>query len=149
MNIIHGGKILNTMNFEEKNVKYRPLKDEELKALFEKFKLNTSFALPDRIAQDFINDGSIKPPFKKCVHFNKEDFNQMVHHLKKIKIKNKNINRKKPEKPRTKGKKGKNEMENNDINDNDINDINDIKINKKRKRKINKIKTKKIKRKVL
>jgi len=114
MNIIHGGKILNTMNFEEKNVKYRPLKDEELKALFEKFKLNTSFALPDRIAQDFINDGSIKPPFKKCVHFNKEDFNQMIQHLKN---KNKNKNKKrKPEKPRTKKGKRISTFINNDIN---------------------------------
>jgi len=143
MNIIHGGKILNTMNFEEKNVKYRPLKDEELKALFEKFKLNTSFALPDRIAQDFINDGSIKPPFKKCVHFNKEDFNQMIQHLKN---KNKNKNKKrKPEKPRTKKGKRISTFINNDMND--MNDINNDII--KEKKKINKIKTKKIKRKAL
>lgn len=147
MNIIHGGKILNTMDFEEKNVKYRPLKDEELKSLFEKFKLNTSFALPDRIAQDFINDGSIKPPFKKCIHFNKEDFNQMIYHLKK----NKMI-RKRPEKPRTKKGKGiveiNNDMKNNDIN-NDIDNEKKKKRKRKRKEKINKVETKKIKRKSL
>lgn len=85
MNIYRGGKILNTMEYHEKNIKYRPMHDTEIKALFEKIKLNTGFALPDKITQDFINDGSIVPPFKKCGHFNKNDFSNMIVHIKKRK----------------------------------------------------------------
>jgi hypothetical protein len=97
MNIYSGGKLLNTMEYYEKNVKYRPLQDTEIKALFEKIKLNTDFSFPDRMIQDFVNDGSINPTFKKCGHFNKEDFNQLVIHLKK----RKNI-KMKPSKPKSK-----------------------------------------------
>ena len=97
MNIYSGGKLLNTMEYYEKNVKYRPIQDTEIKALFEKIKLNTDFSFPDRMIQDFVNDGSINPTFKKCGHFNKEDFNQLVIHLKK----RKNI-KKKPSKPKSK-----------------------------------------------
>lgn len=112
MNIYSGGKLLNTMEYHEKNVKYRPLQDTEIKALFEKIKLNTDFSFPDRIIQDFVNDGSINPTFKKCGHFNKADFNQMVSHLKK----RKNI-KKKPSKPKSKKIKSKDKDKSED-NDN-------------------------------
>ena len=99
MNIYGGGKILNTYN----RVQYRPIKDDEIKALFEKIKLNTDFSLPDKLIQDFINDGSIAPTFKKCSHFNKNDFHHIIIHIKK----RKNV-KKLPPKPSSK-KKRKNE----------------------------------------
>jgi hypothetical protein len=99
MNIYGGGKILNTYE----RVKYRPIEDNEIKALFEKIKLNTDFSLPDKLIQDFINDGSIAPTFKKCANFNNNDFQHIIIHIKK----RKNI-KKIPPKPRT--KKNKNKM---------------------------------------
>jgi hypothetical protein len=93
MNIYGGGQILNT--FEK--VKYRPMEEKEIMPLFVKLKFNTDFSLPDKLIQDFINDGSIAPTFKKCVHFNNNDFNHIVIHIKK----RKNI-KKLPPKPSTK-----------------------------------------------
>jgi hypothetical protein len=77
MNIYGGGKILNTYE----RVKYRPIEDNEIKALFEKIKLNTDFSLPDKLIQDFINDGSIAPTFKKCANFNNNDFQHIIIHI--------------------------------------------------------------------
>ena len=100
MNIYYGGKLLNTYE----RTKYRPIEDSEIKALFEKIKLNTDFSLPDKLIQDFINDGSIEAKFKKCTNFTNADFNHMIIHIKKRKnIKKippkpsskKNINKKK------------------------------------------------------
>ena len=96
MNIYGGGKLLNT--FER--VKYRPIEEKEIMPLFVKLKFNTDFSLPDKLIQDFINDGSIAPTFKKCVHFNNHDFNHIVVHIKK----RKNI-KKLPPKPSTKKNK--------------------------------------------
>jgi len=93
MNIYGGGKILNTYE----RVKFRPIEDNEIKALFEKIKLNTDFSLPDKLIQDFINDGSIAPTFKKCANFNNNDFQHIIIHIKK----RKNI-KKIPPKPRSK-----------------------------------------------
>ena len=96
MNIYGGGKLLNTYD----RVKYRTIEDGEIKALFEKIKLNTDFSLPDKLIQDFINDGSIAPTFKKCANFNNQDFHHIVLHIKK----RKNI-KKLPPKPFTKKNK--------------------------------------------
>jgi len=63
-------------------VKHRKMNDEELKNMIGHIRLNTGFSLPDQLIQDFMNDGSIVPSFKKCVHFNRNDFNSMVQHLK-------------------------------------------------------------------
>jgi hypothetical protein len=63
-------------------VKHRKMTDEELKDMLGHIRLNTGFSLPDQLIQDFMNDGSIVPSFKKCVHFNRTDFNSMVQHLK-------------------------------------------------------------------
>ena len=93
MNIYGGGKLLNTYE----RVKFRPIEDNEIKALFEKIKLNTDFSLPDKLIQDFINDGSIAPTFKKCANFNNNDFQHIIIHIKK----RKNI-KKIPPKPRSK-----------------------------------------------
>ena len=77
MNII-GGR-------EERDTEHRKLNDGEVKELFITIKLNTHFSLPERLVQDFIQDGSIKPTFKKCVHFNKDDLHEMIKPLKKKK----------------------------------------------------------------
>ena len=96
MNIYYGGKLLNTYD----RTKYRPIQDSEIKALFEKIKLNTDFSLPDKLIQDFINDGSIEAKFKKCTNFTNADFNHMIIHIKK----RKNI-KKVPPKPGSKKNK--------------------------------------------
>lgn len=98
MNIYYGGKLLNTYD----RTKYRPIEDSEIKALFEKIKLNTDFSLPDKLIQDFINDGSIEAKFKKCTNFTNADFNHMIIHIKK----RKNI-KKIPPKPSSKKNKNK------------------------------------------
>ena len=98
MNIYGGGKILNTYE----RVKFRPIEDNEIKALFEKIKLNTDFSLPDKLIQDFINDGSIAPTFKKCENFNNNDFQHIIIHIKK----RKNI-KKIPPKPKSKKNQNK------------------------------------------
>ena len=109
MNIYGGGILLNTYD----RVKYRPIKDEEIKPLFEKIKLNTDFSLPDKLIQDFINDGSMKPTFIKCTNFKNHHFNQLISH---IKHKNKMI-KKLPPKPSSKKIKNKKNKRTNKIND--------------------------------
>lgn len=103
MNIYYGGKLLNTYD----RTKYRPIEDSEIKALFEKIKLNTDFSLPDKLIQDFINDGSIEAKFKKCTNFTNADFNHMIIHIKK----RKNIKKVPPKPSSKKNKKKKSESE--------------------------------------
>ena len=93
MNIYGGGILLNTYD----RVKYRPMNDDEIKPLFEKIKLNTEFAFPHKLIQDFINDGSIKTTFLKCTNFKNHHFNEIISHIKK----SKNI-KKKPPRPSSK-----------------------------------------------
>jgi len=81
MNIYGGGRLLNTYD----RVQYRQINDDEIKPLFDKIKLNTDFSLPDKLIQDFVNDGSIEPTFKKCVVFSNNDFDHIVLHIKKRK----------------------------------------------------------------
>jgi len=68
--------------YEDGVLKHRKMTDEELKNMIGHIRLNTGFSLPDQLIQDFMNDGKIVPSFKKCVHFNRNDFNSMVQHLK-------------------------------------------------------------------
>ena len=96
MNIYGGGRLLNTYD----RVQYRQIKDDEIKPLFDKIKLNTDFSLPDKLIQDFINDGSIEPTFKKCLVFNNNDFDHIILHIKK----RKNV-KKIPRKPGSKKRK--------------------------------------------
>ena len=116
MNII-GGRLNGVYEYDD-GVTYirRKLNDEEIKELFQNIKLNTHFSLPERLVQDFIQDGSIKPTFKKCIHFNKEDLIEMIkpfkkqQRKKKIPKKNtrkenkKNNNKKQKETKKNKGK---------------------------------------------
>ena len=104
MNIYGGGILLNTHD----RVKYRPMNDDEIKPLFEKIKvnLNEEFSLPDKLIQDFINDGSMKPTFIKCTIFDNHHFNKLISHIKHKK--NKMI-KKLPPKPSSKKKLEKNE----------------------------------------
>lgn len=67
------------------SIRYRKITDEEVKILFQNIKLNTGFSLPESMVQDFIQDGSIEPTFKKCTHFNKGDLQIMVQPLIKHK----------------------------------------------------------------
>ena len=101
MNIYGGGILLNTHD----RVKYRPMNDDEIKPLFEKIKINPNkeFSLPDKLIQDFINDGSMKPTFIKCTIFDNHHFNQLISHIKR---KNKMI-KKLPPKPSSKKKNEK------------------------------------------
>ena len=104
MNIYHGGKLLNTYD----RIKYRSMNDDEIKPLFEKIKvnLNKEFSLPDKLIQDFINDGSMKPTFIKCTIFENRHFNQLISH---IKHKNKMIKKLPPKPSSKKNEKRKNE----------------------------------------
>jgi hypothetical protein len=106
MNII-GGRA------EAYDTGHRKLNDAEIKELFVTIKLNTHFSLPERLVQDFIQDGSIKPTFKKCVHFNKEDLQAMIQPLKKKKQQRKRIpkNTKKNKKDKKNEKKKKTEKD--------------------------------------
>jgi hypothetical protein len=65
-----------------KNGYSRPMTEEELKLLFGNIRLNTGFSLPDQLIQDFMNDGSIIPTFKRCMNFNKMDLKNMIEPIK-------------------------------------------------------------------
>jgi hypothetical protein len=100
MNII-GGRIDGTYDYDDGVTHiHRKLTDDEIKELFNNIKLNSHFSLPERLVQDFIQDGSIKPTFKKCTQFNKEDLYEMIQKLKK-----KNQKRKIPKKKTRRNKK--------------------------------------------
>lgn len=64
------------------HVKKHLMNDDELKTLFGNIRLNTGFSLPDQLIQDFVNDGSLIPTFKRCMHFNRSDFNNIVEPIK-------------------------------------------------------------------
>jgi hypothetical protein len=65
-----------------KKVIHREMTDEEVKCMFNNIRLNTGFSFPDQLIQDFM-DGDIVPTFKKCLHFNREDFRTLVHPILK------------------------------------------------------------------
>ena len=111
MNII-GGKLDGEYIYDNGyTLRYRKLNDDEIKYLFHNIQLNTSFPLPERLVQDFIQDGSITPTFKKCIFFNKEDLNEMIRPLKKQRQKRKKLPKKKTRKNKDneKNKKDKND----------------------------------------
>ncbi len=76
-----------------KKVIQRKMTDDELKCMLNNIRLNTGFSFPDQLIQDFM-DGDIVPTFKKCVHFNREDFRTLVRPIMKRQ-------RKRPQRPRT------------------------------------------------
>jgi hypothetical protein len=67
--------------------------DDELKCMLNNIRLNTGFSFPDQLIQDFM-DGDIVPTFKKCIHFNREDFRTLVRPIMKRE-------RKRPKRPKT------------------------------------------------
>jgi len=99
MNIYSGEKLLNP-----NRIKYRPIQDSEIKSLFDKIVLNKTYALPEKLIQDFINDGSVTSTLKLCTNFTNRDFNQIVIHMKK-RI---NIKKLPPKRITKKNKKDKN-----------------------------------------
>ena len=67
-----------------RKVIHREMTDEEVKCMFNNIRLNTGFSFPDQLIQDFM-DGDIVPTFKKCLHFNREDFRTLVRPILKKK----------------------------------------------------------------
>ena len=84
-----------------KNTIRRKMTDDELKCMLNNIRMNTGFSFPDQLIQDFM-DGDIVPTFKKCLHFNRQDFNTLVHPIKRKK------ERKRLPKPKTQRKSKKN-----------------------------------------
>lgn len=74
----------------------RDMSDDELKGMLNHIRLNTGFSFPDQLIQDFM-DGDIVPTFKKCLHFNREDFRTLLHPIRKK-------GRKRIERPKTEGR---------------------------------------------
>ena len=64
------------------HVRKHTMNEDELKLLFGNIRLNTGFSLPDQLIQDFVNDGSLIPTFKRCMHFNRSDFKNIVDPIK-------------------------------------------------------------------
>ena len=109
MNIYSGEKLLNP-----NRIKYRPIQDTEIKSLFDKIQLNKTYPLPEKLIQDFINDGSITPTLKICTNFTDRDFNEIVIHIKKrVNIKKlppKRITKKRNKKDKNKKEKNKDKI---------------------------------------
>jgi hypothetical protein len=118
MNIYSGEKLLNP-----DRIKYIPIQDSEIKALFEKIELNKTYALPEKLIQDFINDGSIVSTVKLCTKFTDHDFNEIV-----IQIKKRKNNKKLPPKRIT---KKKNKRDKRDKKDKKVKDKDKINIKDK------------------
>lgn len=66
-------------------MRYKQMTDDDVKKIFCNLAFNTGFAFPEKMVQDFVQDGSIEPTFKKCIYFNKSDLHNMVKHLRKNK----------------------------------------------------------------
>ena len=89
-----------------RKVIHREMSDEEVKCMFNNIRLNTGFSFPDQLIQDFM-DGDIVPTFKKCLHFNREDFRTLVHPILRKR------ERKRIPKPKTQRKTKKNKTKTN------------------------------------
>ena len=55
-----------------------PLERDEYAKVFEKIRPNFSFATPDLLVQDNVNDGSVVPSFSNGNLFNREDMHQLL-----------------------------------------------------------------------
>ena len=66
---------------DNKGVHQRKMTNQEINHMIGKLRFNNGFSLPDELVQDFINDGSVVPTFKKCVNFNRRDFNSIIEKL--------------------------------------------------------------------
>jgi hypothetical protein len=79
---------------------HRDMTEDELKGMLSHIRLNTGFSFPDQLIQDFM-DGDIVPTFKKCLHFNREDFRNLLHPILKKRV------RKRISRPKTQYKKSR------------------------------------------
>lgn len=69
--------------YEDNNGKiYKELTHEDFNDLLEKLNFNNDFALPDKLVQDFVNDDSIMPTFKRSLFFNHYDMEELVKNIK-------------------------------------------------------------------
>ena len=77
--ILRKGVIVETVN---DNTQTREMTEDEIKGMLGHLRFNTGMSLPDQLIHDFMSESRILPTFKKCMHFNRDDFNHMVHPLK-------------------------------------------------------------------
>jgi hypothetical protein len=73
--------------FDGSKLYKREMTDEELKCMMGNIKLNQGMSLPDQLLSDFMMGGPSKPTMKNCIHFNKNDFKNIVTPLKPKNIK--------------------------------------------------------------
>jgi hypothetical protein len=99
--------------FDGKQIHKREMTDEELKCMMGNIQLNRGFSLPDQLLNDFMIGGPSKPTMKNCIHFNKDDFKNIVEPLK-----HKNIRK---SYPKIKSKKRKQEKKQDKKKDEKIN----------------------------
>jgi hypothetical protein len=109
--ILRKGVIVETVNDKTQT---REMTEDEIKGMLGHLRFNTGMSLPDQLIHDFMSESRILPTFKKCMHFNRDDFNQMVQPLKpkkkpkpkrKSRAKAKAETKARPEtKPKVKGK---------------------------------------------
>ena len=104
--ILRKGVIVETVNDKTQT---REMTEDEIKGMLGHLRFNTGMSLPDQLIHDFMSESRILPTFKKCMHFNRDDFNQMIQplkHKKKPKPKRKSKAFAKPvAKAKSKGKK--------------------------------------------
>jgi hypothetical protein len=77
--ILKKGVIIETVN---DTTKAREMTENEIKGMLGHLRFNTGMSLPDQLIHDFMSESRILPTFKKCMHFNREDFKNMVEPLK-------------------------------------------------------------------
>jgi len=77
--ILKKGIIVETVNDKTQT---REMTEDEIKGMLGHLRFNTGMSLPDQLIHDFMSETRILPTFKKCMHFNRDDFNEMVKPLK-------------------------------------------------------------------
>ena len=82
--ILKKGVIVETVNDKTTT---REMTEDEIKGMMGHLRFNTGMSLPDQLIHDFMSKTRMLPTFKKCVSFNREDFNDMVKPLKRKKLK--------------------------------------------------------------
>ena len=96
---------------DNRGKKYKELTNDDFNHLLEKLKFNNDFALPDKLVQDFVNDGSIMPSFKRSLFFNNADMEDLVKNIKpyrkKRRLQQKKTTKKKKKQSKKKGKQVK------------------------------------------
>ena len=97
---------------DERGIIYKQLNDNDFNSLLEKLKFNNDFALQDRLVQDFVNDGSIMPTFKRSLFFNNYDMEELVRNIKPYR-KKRNYPKHMNKKNKTKNNKPKKSIKNN------------------------------------